>query len=51
MKQLIQEFTDQLREANAIGSSYTFIHNYADLQNIIVCGLGGSGFGARVLWY
>ena len=40
MKQLIQDFTDQLREANAIGSSYTFIHNYSDFQNICVCGLG-----------
>ena len=50
MKQLIQDFTDQLREANAIGSSYTFIHNYSDFQNITVCGLGGSGFGANLIY-
>ena len=48
MDAMISRFTDQLEEAIQIGQAAT-INPYDGIQNILVCGLGGSGIGGDYL--
>ncbi len=48
MKNLVQNFTAQLREAKAIAEK-AIISNNQPIHNIVVTGLGGSGIGGTIL--
>lgn len=47
MLQLIEKFPNQIEEALKIGAAYTFKLKKFTPQNIVICGLGGSGIGAN----
>lgn len=47
MLQLIEKFPEQIGEALSIGENYEFKLNKFNPQNIVICGLGGSGIGAN----
>jgi glucose/mannose-6-phosphate isomerase len=49
MKELIEGFIDQLKEALIIGQNYRFISANRDLSNVILTGLGGSGIGGSMV--
>lgn len=49
MKELIQNFTTQLRESLAIGQKYQFISTKNEFNNIVLTGLGGSGIGGSIV--
>ena len=49
MKQLIADFTTQLREALIIGQNYKFRTAKKDFSNIVLTGLGGSGIGGSII--
>ena len=45
----ISSFCDQLEEAQMIGKNSSLKPSSKQLQNIVVCGLGGSGIGGNIL--
>ena len=45
----ISSFCDQLEEAQMIGKNSNLKPSSKKLQNIVVCGLGGSGIGGNIL--
>ncbi|MCB0510416.1 MAG: bifunctional phosphoglucose/phosphomannose isomerase [Bacteroidetes bacterium] len=47
MLQLIENFPKQIDEAIEIGLNYDFKLKEFEPQNIVICGLGGSGIGAN----
>lgn len=50
MKTLIQAFPDNLIEAQEIASQITFkVKEGSNIQNIVICGLGGSGIGGKIV--
>lgn len=49
MRNLIQAFPNQIIEANEIAQKYTFKQPANKIENIIICGLGGSGIGAKIV--
>jgi glucose/mannose-6-phosphate isomerase len=49
MKDLILTFTQQLEEAFAIASNAEFKKPNRPINNIVICGLGGSGIGAKIV--
>ncbi len=49
MKQFISNFTNQLSEAKLIGEKLEKNANTEDIQNVIICGLGGSGIGGKII--
>ena len=49
MNDYISSFTDQLNEAITIGDSSTFKAPENKIQNILICGLGGSGIGGSIV--
>lgn len=49
MKQLVQEFSEQLEAALDIGQSYSFISPARSFNNIVLTGLGGSGIGGSIV--
>jgi glucose/mannose-6-phosphate isomerase len=49
MKQLVQAFPTQLKEAIIIGQSYRFQTPKKDFSNIVLTGLGGSGIGGSIV--
>lgn len=49
MKQLIEGFTNQLKEALIIGQNYRFISVKKDFSNVVLTGLGGSGIGGSIV--
>jgi glucose/mannose-6-phosphate isomerase len=49
MDKLIALFTAQLAEAIKIGSSYSFKNEIAQVQNVVISGLGGSGIGGTIV--
>ncbi|MBL7718410.1 MAG: bifunctional phosphoglucose/phosphomannose isomerase [Flavipsychrobacter sp.] len=49
MKQLIDSFTNQLKEALIIGQNYRFKAAKKDFSNVILTGLGGSGIGGSIV--
>ena len=44
----ISSFGDQLEEAQMIGENSNLRPSSKKLQNIVVCGLGGSGIGGNI---
>lgn len=49
MKQLVQAFPTQLKEALTIGQSYSFQSPKKEFKNVILTGLGGSGIGGSIV--
>ena len=50
MNELVARFPQQLSEAIAIGKGYKFISTgKADISNVILTGLGGSGIGGSIV--
>jgi glucose/mannose-6-phosphate isomerase len=51
MKDLIENFSTQLREALIIGQNYRFTAPKKERNNIVLTGLGGSGIGGSIVQY
>jgi glucose/mannose-6-phosphate isomerase len=49
MQELIQSFTSHLKEAVQIGQATEFNHPDKKFDNILICGLGGSGIGGTII--
>ncbi len=49
MKQLIQDFTKHLDQAIEIGKNASFHAATKPIQNVVLCGLGGSGIGGTII--
>lgn len=49
MKTLIEAFPNNLLEAIKIGESNVFSKPKNEIKNIVICGLGGSGIGAKIV--
>lgn len=49
MKELIEEFPDQLRESFAIAKAFQFSIPNKPISQLVFCGMGGSGIGAMVV--
>jgi len=49
MKDLVENFTIQLREALIIGQNYRFTAPKKERSNIVLTGLGGSGIGGSIV--
>ena len=48
MKSLIQNFSKQLSEAITIGNNAKITPSKAPINNVLICGLGGSGIGGSI---
>lgn len=49
MNQLISDFSKNLEEAISIGSQTSFKQASKKLENVLICGLGGSGIGGTII--
>jgi len=49
MKSLVANFTNQLKEAKQIGESVKFNPSEKQFSNVLICGLGGSGIGGKII--
>jgi len=49
MKQLIESFPRQIQEALEIADNATFKKCDTRIENVVICGLGGSGIGAKIV--
>ena len=49
MDEYINNFTNQLRDAVKIGNSNRLISRSAEIRNVLICGLGGSGIGGAII--
>ncbi len=49
MKELIEAFPENISEAIQIASSTTFRQPANEIHNIVICGMGGSGIGGRLV--
>lgn len=49
METLIQDFTNQLKEAIFLGKNAKIIDHFAPIQNIVISGMGGSSIGGNLL--
>ena len=49
MKTLVANFSKQLTEAIAIGSSAKLTASPTKISNVLICGLGGSGIGGSIV--
>ncbi|MEZ4922375.1 MAG: bifunctional phosphoglucose/phosphomannose isomerase [Crocinitomicaceae bacterium] len=49
MRELIAGINDQINEARKIGDSVDFKPTTAKIQNVLLCGLGGSGIGGTII--
>jgi len=49
MKQLIEAFTQNILDATAIANTKTYKQPKNEIKNILICGLGGSGIGAKIV--
>lgn len=49
MKQLVQDFSVQLKEALIIGRSHKFVTPTRDFANVVLTGLGGSGIAGSIV--
>lgn len=49
MRTLIQEFPNQIREAAEIANSAQLKNIPKGIENIVICGMGGSGIGGRIV--
>lgn len=53
MIKLIKNFPNNLVEAVEIAKNNVFEKKYSDVQNVLICGLGGSGIGGKLVsqWF
>ena len=53
MKELIENFPENLREALLIAEQNPLQKSYPKFANIVICGMGGSGIGGRLVagWF
>lgn len=49
MKEIISKFTSQINEALLIASEAQLKSTNTEIRNVVVCGLGGSGIGGRIV--
>jgi len=49
MKNLITAFPQNIIDATALAKALKFKQPQHDIQNIVICGLGGSGVGAKIV--
>lgn len=49
MKQLIEAFPSNITEALNIAKNTHFANDYSDTQNVLICGMGGSGIGGSMV--
>lgn len=49
MEKLIQEFSSNISEALEIAAKTTFTKPKNDIRNIVICGMGGSGIGGKIV--
>lgn len=49
MKKLIEAFPENILQALEIAKSTAFTTNKAAFQNIVICGMGGSGIGGKIV--
>ena len=49
MEKLIQEFSSNISEALEIAAKVSFVKPIQDIRNIVICGMGGSGIGGRIV--
>ena len=49
MNNYIADFTNHLNDALSIGLSSKFNSSKSDINNILICGLGGSGIGGSII--
>jgi len=49
MKNLIEAFPQNIKDAAVIGKAFEFQTPKNEVKNIIICGLGGSGIGAKIV--
>ena len=49
MKQLIYDFPKQIEEAISIAANAKLKTTSKNFQNIVICGMGGSGIGAKIV--
>jgi len=49
MKNLIEAFPQNIIDATAIAKAATFKKPVHEIHNIVICGLGGSGIGAKIV--
>src|SRR5688572_29604563 len=50
MKQLVQAFPEQLRQALEIGENATLTFSNKAFQNVVIAGVGGSGIGGNLVY-
>lgn len=49
MKELVASLSNQIRAAYKIGENTPFINTYRSINTVLVCGLGGSGIGGKII--
>ncbi len=49
MRNLIEAFPQNIIDATALAKALKFKQPQHDIQNIVICGLGGSGVGAKIV--
>lgn len=49
MRELVNSFTTQLKESNAIGSAAELTVHKSEIHNVLISGLGGSGIGGTII--
>lgn len=49
MQELIQAFPSNIEEALEIAGKSTLTNNYSTIDNIVICGMGGSGIGGTLV--
>ena len=49
MKQLIEDFPANLLEALSIAEKQSFNRPEVEIKNIVICGMGGSGIGGKIV--
>jgi glucose/mannose-6-phosphate isomerase len=49
MKNLIEAFAQNIIDATAVAKTTTFKKPRHEIKNIVICGLGGSGIGAKIV--
>lgn len=49
MEKLIQQFSSNIKEALLIASKISFTKPNQSIHNIVICGMGGSGIGGKIV--
>lgn len=49
MEKLIQEFSSNISEALEIAAKVTIVKPGHEIKNIVICGMGGSGIGGKIV--